>query len=199
MNRKLLRVLSVLVLASIVLTACGSQPAASEETGGEQKVLRVWIQWGDNPQQIQELFDKYTAETGVKVEVTAPIEDDKVLPALTGSNPPDILVLSGGDAAKSFYKEGLVDELSSAITTGGIDMTDIYEAPLSQCKQGDKIVCLPWGTDAYALFWNKDLFEAAGLDPEKPPSTMEELVEYAEKLTIIGADGSIEQIGFIHP
>jgi multiple sugar transport system substrate-binding protein len=192
MARKLLSILSVLLVASMLLAACGGGNAASDE-----KVLRVWIQWGDNPQQIQELFDKYTAESGIKVEVTAPIDDDKVLPALTGSNPPDILVLSGGDAAKSFYKEGLVLELSESITTGNIDMTDMYEAPLSQCRQGDKIVCLPWGTDAYALFWNKDLFEAAGLDPEKPPSTMEELVEYAEKLTIVGADGSLEQVGFI--
>lgn len=192
MARKLLSILSVLLVASMLLAACGGGNAASDE-----KVLRVWIQWGDNPQQIQELFDKYTAESGIKVEVTAPIDDDKVLPALTGSNPPDILVLSGGDAAKSFYKEGLVLELSESIETGNIDMTDMYEAPLSQCRQGDKIVCLPWGTDAYALFWNKDLFEAAGLDPEKPPSTMEELVEYAEKLTIVGADGSLEQVGFI--
>jgi multiple sugar transport system substrate-binding protein len=49
----------------------------------------------------------------------------------------------------------------------------------------------------YALFWNKDMFEAAGLDPERPPQTMEELVEYADKLTKVGADGTIEQIGFI--
>jgi len=148
--KKLYGLLCVLIAVSMILTACGGKPA-------EEKVLRVWIQWGDNPQQIQELFNKYTAETGIKVEVTAPIEDDKVLPALTGSNPPDILVLSGGDAAKSFYKEGLVDELSSAIKTGNIDMADMYEAPLSQCKQGDLILCLPWGTDAYSLFWNKDL------------------------------------------
>ncbi|GJQ35615.1 MAG: sugar ABC transporter substrate-binding protein [Anaerolineaceae bacterium] len=200
MNRKSFSILSILLMASMLLTACGggNQPTSTEESGAsEQKVLRVWIQWGDNPQQIQELFDKYGALAGVKVEVTAPIEDDKVLPALTGSNPPDVLVLSGGDAAKSFYKEGLVDELSGAIEDGNIDLEDMFEAPLSQCRQGDLIVCLPWGTDAYALFWNKDLFEAAGLDPEKPPATMEELVEMADQLTITNPDGSIKQFGFI--
>ncbi|MBL8101466.1 MAG: extracellular solute-binding protein [Anaerolineales bacterium] len=195
MNKKLFRILSIVLLASMLLSACGN--AGGGSVSDEQKVLRVWIQWGDNPQQIQTLFDKYTAETGIKVEVTAPIEQDKILPALTGSTPPDVLILSGGDLAKSFYKEGLVDELSGAIKTGNIDMADMFEAPLSQCRQGDLILCLPWGTDAYALFWNKDLFEAAGLDPEKPPSTMEELVEYADKLTVIAADGTIEQIGFI--
>ena len=69
--------------------------------------------------------------------------------------------------------------------------------PLIQCKQGDKIWCLPWGTDIYALFWNKDLFEEAGLDPEVPPKTMEELVEFADKLTIVDDSGSLTQIGFI--
>jgi multiple sugar transport system substrate-binding protein len=191
MNKKILSVLSLVLVSSMLLSACGGGSAATDE-----KVLRVWIQWGDNPQQIQELFDKYTAETGIKVEVTAPLEDDKILPALTGSNPPDVLVLSGGDLAKSFYKEGLVDELSSAIKTGNIDMADMFEAPLSQCKQGDLILCLPWGTDAYALFWNKDLFEAAGLDP-RSRHHHGRTEEYADKLTIVGADGTIEQIGFI--
>ena len=190
--KKVFGLLSVLMILSILLSACGGSSAATDV-----KVLRVWVQWGDNPAQIQTLFDKYTAETGIKVEVTAPLADDKILPALTGSEPPDILVLSGGDLAKSFYKEGLVDELSGAIKSGNIDMADFYTAPLTQCQQGDLILCLPWGTDAYALFWNKDMFEAAGLDPEVPPATMEELVEFADKLTVIGADGTIEQIGFI--
>jgi multiple sugar transport system substrate-binding protein len=201
------KVLSLGMIAVILLAACTPPASAPEATqapsGGEQEsesgsqMLRVWIQWGDNPQQIQELFNKYTAETGIKIEVTAPVEDDKILPALTGSNPPDILVLSGGDAAKSYYAEGLVDEMSGAVTSGKIDVEDMFDAPLAQCEHEGKLVCLPWGTDAYALFWNKDMFEAAGLDPEKPPSTMEELVEFADKLTVVGDDGKIEQIGFI--
>jgi multiple sugar transport system substrate-binding protein len=76
-------------------------------------------------------------------------------------------------------------------------MDDFFPAPLTQCTQGELILCLPWGTDLYALFWNKDLFEAAGLDPESPPETMEQLVEYADKLTIMGSDGKLEQVGFI--
>jgi multiple sugar transport system substrate-binding protein len=49
----------------------------------------------------------------------------------------------------------------------------------------------------YALFWNKDLFKEAGLDPETPPKTMEELVQFAEKLTKTDADGNITQLGFL--
>lgn len=188
--KKVFGLLGILMILSMLLSACGSKPV-------EPTVLRVWIQWGDNPQQIQTLFDKYTAETGIKVEVTAPLETDKILPSLTGSEPPDVLVLSGGDLVKSYYKENLVEELSGAVEAGNIDLNDFFEAPLSQCQMGDKILCLPWGTDMYALFWNKDLFEAAGLDPEVPPATMEELAEFSDKLTKVAPDGAIEQIGFL--
>ncbi len=78
MNKKFYILVSVFALVSMLLASCGGgQPAASEEP----KVLRVWIQWGDNPQQIQTLFDKYTAVSGIKVEVTAPLEEDKILPS----------------------------------------------------------------------------------------------------------------------
>ena len=50
--------------------------------------------------------------------------------ALTGSEPPDVLVLSGSDLVKSYYREGLVDDLSGAIKAGNIDMNDFFEAPL---------------------------------------------------------------------
>jgi len=196
MKHHLFKLLTLLVLVSVFLAACGGSAPATQAPAGDQ-VLRVWIQWGDNPQQIQTLFDKYTAETGIKVEVTAPVEEDKILPALTGSEPPDVLVLSGADLVKSYYRESLVDDLTGAIKSGNIDMNDFFEAPLQPCKQGDKIVCLPWGTDMYALFWNKDMFEAAGLDPDTPPKTLEELVEFADKLTIRGADGKLEQVGFL--
>jgi multiple sugar transport system substrate-binding protein len=196
MVRKLFTISSLLIIASMLLAACGGA-APTEQAAKEPEVLRVWIQWGDNPQQIQTLFDKYTAKTGIKVEVTAPLEEDKILPALTGSEPPDVLVLSGGDLVKSYAKEGLLTELSDPIKTGGIDMNDFFPAPLKQCKDGDKILCLPWGTDMYALFWNKDMFEAAGLDPEVPPKTMEELAQFAEKLTKTDADGNLTQVGFL--
>ena len=156
------KILSLFLLLAFVVSACGGTPASTQQpatagavqpgaAGQAQKTLRVWIQWGDNPQQIQALFDKYGAANGVKVEVTAPLATDKILPALTGSDAPDILVLSGGDLVKSYYKEALVDELSSAIQTEKIDLNDMFSAPLNQCKMGDKILCLPWGSDMYVV------------------------------------------------
>ncbi len=189
-NNQHVRLIGLLVAVILLASACGPKPETVP-------TLNVWITWGDNPAQLQELFDRYGAANGVKVVVNAPVETDIILPALTGSEPPDVLILSGGDLVKSYAGEGLVMELSSAVTTGGIDLDDIYPASLAQCRQGEELWCLPWGADIYALFWNKDAFEAAGLDPETPPQTLEELVEFSDLLTKVNPDGSIEQMGFI--
>ena len=202
--KRVCSLLSLLVILAL-LAACapaGTPTAVTGEnppvvSGDKPEKLRVWIQWGDNPAQIQGLFDKYTEKSGIPVEVNAPVEPDKILAALSGSEPPDVIVLSGGENVKSLAKENVVLQLNDIINTSSIDLEDIYPAPMIQCKQGDKIWCLPWGTDIYALFWNKDLFEEAGLDPEVPPKTMEELVEFADKLTIVDDSGSLTQIGFI--
>jgi len=191
MKNNLFKIIAVLAVASMLLAACGPKQAAAP------KELNVWITWGDNPQQLQTLFDKFGSANAIKVIVTAPVDQDKILPALSGSNPPDILIMGDSSYAKSYAKEGLTVDLTSAIKTGGVDLNDIYTATLDQCKSGNEILCLPWGTDVYALYWNKDLFEAAGLDPNTPPATLEQMAEFADKLTKAGADGKLEQIGFI--
>jgi len=169
--------------------------AGGSEAGGE--TLNVWITWGDNPAQIQSLFNQYGEANGVEVVVNSPVDDDKVIAALSGSEPPDVLVLSGPDNVSTWVTEGLLEPLDDLAVANGIDLGDIYPAMLAQGKRGDSLYALPWGSDTYGLYWNKDLFEEAGLDPEKPPQTLDELVEYADKLTKVDADGTITQIGFV--
>lgn len=196
MKNKTIFFLMAIVLVIGLLAGC-APAATTETTAGTGITLRVWIQWGDNPAQLQELFNQFGDANGVTVEVTAPFEEDKILTALSGSNPPDVIILSGGDFLKSYAAEGYVEELNDIIAASNIDVEDIFPAPLDQCKVGDTYLCLPWGTDIYALYWNKDMFEAAGLDPDRPPQTMEELVQYNDLLTTYDADGNITQIGFV--
>jgi multiple sugar transport system substrate-binding protein len=55
---------------------------------------------------------------------------------------------------------------------------------------------LPTAVRTLALFWNKDLFTAAGLDPEVPPKTLDEFVDFAKKLTVLDANGDYEIMGY---
>lgn len=178
-----------------------AESAASAESAapaaGDEQVLRVWITWGDNPAQLQELFDRYTEQTGIRVEVTAPMETDKVIAGLSGNEGPDIQITGGADSVGTWAREGLITPLDDFLQGGKIDLEDMSDAAEGQCIYQGKVYCLPWGTDTYALFWNKDLFEEAGLDPETPPQTLEELAEFAKQLTKVDDSGQITQIGFI--
>jgi multiple sugar transport system substrate-binding protein len=55
---------------------------------------------------------------------------------------------------------------------------------------------VPFETDVRVFFWNKQAFEEAGLDPERPPETWDELWEYADALDIQREDGTYERIAF---
>ncbi len=60
----------------------------------------------------------------------------------------------------------------------------------------DEVYAIPIVANPRLLAYSKSAFEAAGLDPAQPPKTLEELREYAQKLTIRDASGNITQTGF---
>ncbi|MGB6607302.1 MAG: extracellular solute-binding protein, partial [Atribacterota bacterium] len=66
---------------------------------------------------------------------------------------------------------------------------------VSAAKVDGKYYALPTAVRSLALIWNKDLFKKAGLDPEIPPQTLDELVEYAQKLTIYDKAGNLVEEG----
>ncbi len=201
--------LALIAVVAGLLTACA--PAAAPEapadgsastaettdSGGEGEELNVWITWGDNPEQIQSLFNQYGDANNVKVVVNSPVDADKVIAALSGSEPPDVLVTGGPDNVSTWVAEGLLTPLDDLAASNDIDLADIFPAMLAQGERNGSLYALPWGSDTYGLYWNKDLFEEAGLDPEKPPQTLEELAEYAELLTKVDENGNITQIGFV--
>ena len=57
---------------------------------------------------------------------------------------------------------------------------------------------IPFETDVRVLYYNKNLFQQAGLDPEKPPKTWDDLFAYADKLDVKNPDGTYARIAF-HP
>jgi len=60
---------------------------------------------------------------------------------------------------------------------------------LTILEQDGAVWGLPWEGSTWGFFYRKDLFEEAGLDPERPPQNWEELIEYASRLTRDGRYG----------
>lgn len=69
------------------------------------------------------------------------------------------------------------------------DADDYFETPLSSNVYGGQTYGVPQVTDALALLYNRALFEEAGLDPDNPPQTWDEVQSAAEALEGAGVDG----------
>jgi multiple sugar transport system substrate-binding protein len=63
------------------------------------------------------------------------------------------------------------------------DADDFFQGDLAQYMVGDTLYGIPMVADTNILYWRTDLFEAAGIDPNDPPETYDELREYALRLT----------------
>ncbi len=62
-------------------------------------------------------------------------------------------------------------------------------------QSGGKTWGVPFQRSTVVQYYNKELFKAAGLDPNKPPSTWAELADAAKKLTVKDASGKVTQYG----
>ena len=71
---------------------------------------------------------------------------------------------------RNLAKAGLVTD----ITSKGLDQTDWLPNALATAQNDGKLFGVPFRSEAIALVSNKDVFQAAGLDPETPPATWDD-------------------------
>lgn len=102
-----------------------------------------------------------------------------------------INMAGGGDKVDMIFGEiGWVPGLADAGLTVPVDeilpadyLADFYPAILDSFNIDGKPYGLPMYVSPYVLYYNKDLFKQAGLDPDLPPKTYDEMLTYAEKLS----------------
>ena len=74
-------------------------------------------------------------------------------------------------------------------------MKTFYPAFMENSQTGGKTWGIPFQRSTIVLYYNKEMFKEAGLDPEKPPATWKEMQDYAQKLTKRDASGNVTQWG----
>ncbi len=115
--------------------------------------------------------------------------------AIAGGNAPD-LVFFDRFKVGSWANQGSLTSLTEYAERDGISREDFYEYTWDESSYEDDLYAVPLTTDSRLLFYNKDHFSEVGLDPDNPPTTIAELEEAADLLTII--DGNrIERLGLI--
>lgn len=128
---------------------------------------------------------------------SAGINNGKLLAAIAGGNAPDLIIADDYASAYSFAANGTFLSWQPYMDTLGIKIDSFIKGYKDIIYYKNTPYLIPQDGNALMLYYNPKMFKEAGLDPNKPPTTIEELDKAAEKLSIKNADGSYQRFGFI--
>jgi multiple sugar transport system substrate-binding protein len=212
------RYLAPLAAVALALSACASSAtptpsAAPPSTGAATAapttaatavptvtlILRYCWSGDGEVKAMQSIIDTWNkAHPEIQVRgISGSIKIEEIAAAVAGGAPPDMVITCNNEAVPGFAHDGVIQPLDDLITQAGGDTSNIIPASLDWVKYQGKLYGLPFLQDDWGFAWNTDEFTAAGLDPAKPPTTLDELWTDAKALTIVNPDGSIKQAGFI--
>ncbi|KQM16499.1 sugar ABC transporter substrate-binding protein [Plantibacter sp. Leaf171] len=188
-TRRMQRVGGVVAAGALLvgLAACssgggGSSPLASAGPEGvdDGSELTLWTR-APLEKQAKLLVEAYNASHENQVKLTVVPNDDYVakVGAAAGSDSLPDLFAADIVYVPNWVEQGLFQDLTANID--GLDFKDeINKGHLAAGTADDKEHVLPFVLDLSMLFWNKELYKEAGLDPEQGPTTLAEFAEDAK-------------------
>lgn len=189
------RFLSVMTALVMILLMLPLSALASDDV-----TLEYWIAGDPRRTPVyQASVDRFTEATGIKVNVTEEVGDNtqiqqKLFTMIASGNAPDVLhvdTMYVSDMAKA----GTIRPLNEFEGFEAV-YDSVIEAEVAPLIYEDQTYGFPIRGNSIQLVYNKQMFRDAGLDPDNPPKTYDELVEAAEKLTIRDANGNVEVYGY---
>lgn len=162
--------------------------AAFAASAVNAETLSMWVrESAADPGQL--MVDLWNTTHENKIELTA-IPDSQVITKLATSvqagNAPD-LVSFDLIYMPDFMKAGFLTDVTDQLNADPFYATHVQAYKDIATYEG-KIYGVGFTPDVSVLAWNKDLFKAAGLDPEKGPQTIDEIVDAARKIRALGDD-----------
>ena len=181
------------VLAAALSLACASTlfaATAVTASAADKKEVVIWdyFETDAQKQMMQSLIDEFNASQDEyeASHVYVPFADYEKQLALgiASGELPDLVILDGCGMA-SFIQLGLFGDISDA----DINWDEYMEGPMESTMLDGKHYGIPFATNCTALFYNKDLFDAAGIDYPDENTTWDEFHEMAKALTKDGVSG----------
>ena len=181
------------VMAVALSMACAAtmlSATAVTASAADKKEVVIWDYFETDAQKemIQSLLDGFNASQDEyeATHVYVPFSDyEKQLTlGIASGELPDLVILDGCSMA-SFIQLGLFGDISDA----DINWDEYIEGPLESTMMDGKHYGIPFATNCTALYYNKDMFDAAGIDYPDENTTWDEFHEMAKALTKDGVYG----------
>lgn len=210
-KKQLIAAAMAAVMAAGALTACGSGSKetgstgengkeSADKTGDGKTVLSVTTWDNESTPQFSAIIDAYEAknpDVEIKVIDTSADEyNNSVGISLSAAQPdPDVIwVKDMGALLQMADKEQLL-ALDDFIKKDNLDLS-VYKGAAEQLRYNDISYSLPYRNDWYVLYYNKDLFDAAGVEYPSNDMTWDEYYDLAARLT--SGEGSSKVYGSHH-
>lgn len=195
-----------LFLMSILLVGCGGDAREGRE---DIVRLRFWHSFVSSTRPaLDALIDRFEQEhPGIRIDAQyVPTGDGlvrKLMASIQSGTAPDLSWVHAdflGDLvqADAIYPMSIFLDAENGLTSE--ELADFFPATLQAARWRDTLYALPMEATLLALVYNKDHFREAGLDPERPPETWDELREYTRRLTKdTNGNGRMDRFGFYVP
>ena len=174
--------------------ACGAgggatetAPAATKPTG----TVAFWHNWTTRGPLLRGYFDQFEKENpGVKIEdtdVSTMGGRAKVPTAILSGTAPDVLHLFV-DMIPQLAPSKALKGLGPYASRDKVNLKDFYDAEIQARSIDGQLIAMPVvvAANAHFVYWNKERFRRAGLDPEAGPRTWAQALEMAQKLNVRG-------------
>ena len=187
---------AVAAVMILPLAACGGSGASADGV----TELSVWSGFTENDgkvvQKIADEFNKSQKKVKVTIEQNPwNVINDKMLSAISAGNGPDVVTYQP-DGAKGYIQQGAFVSTDDFYSDSKNE-TDTYRDNVVKDAEVDgKHYGVPMGHAPYSIYFNKAIFDKAGITEDSYPKTWDELAELAQKLTVDeNGDGNPEQYG----
>lgn len=188
------------VLALTVGYALASAKMPESKYPNRQKI-KFWHRWGGEWEKVvYKIADRFnesqTEYEVVPMFVTGSGSETKFILGSMGGDPPDVMSIWNG-GLPPLAAAGLLTDLETLMTPEEREYfrTKTYKSVRESGQFRGKTYAVTIGADLFGYYVNADHLRAAGIDPDKPPKTFDELVEMGQKLNVRDKNGSLTRMG----
>jgi len=179
------------------LAGCSRAPEAGAPG---RVVIDYWEKWvGFEADSMRAVVDDFNrSQDRIEVHFLSVSEvDTKLLLATSSGHPPDVAGI-WSENIPDFAEKGALTPLDRGLARHGLDASHYIPLFWDLCRHRGITWGVPTTPACVALFYNKKLFRAAGLDPEHPPATFAEFEAMSRRLTLVDIerDGRRIRMGF---
>ncbi len=174
-----IKLLAVALPVALILSGCGSS-----DSGGDGGTLLFWTieDVADRVEAQKQILADFTEKTGVKTKLVA-IAEDQLTTVLSSSASsgelPDVIGALSLPIVNQLRTDELLDTDAAADVVDGLGADTFTKQALDLTRDGDTQLAVPSDGWAQLLYYRKDLFEKAGLEP---PTSFDAIEAAAEKL-----------------